>query len=87
MWVIPLAIAINSENQNIGPEIMEKIASGDPGMARAGTGRGQTQLVNGGTFGITAISHGNGDRYPYQECHGKLGGGAWPSDVGIGNVG
>ena len=33
MWVIPLAIAINSENQNIAPEIMEKIASGDPGMA------------------------------------------------------
>ncbi len=32
-WVVPLAIAINSENPNIGPEIMEKIASRDPGMA------------------------------------------------------
>ena len=32
-WVTPLAIAINSENQNIGPEIMAKIASEDPGMA------------------------------------------------------
>ena len=32
-WVVPLAIAINSENPNIGPEIMEKIASKDPGMA------------------------------------------------------
>ena len=32
-WVIPLAIAINSENRNIGPEIMESIASEDPGMA------------------------------------------------------
>ena len=32
-WVVPLAIAINSENQNIGPEIMGKIASEDPGMA------------------------------------------------------
>ena len=32
-WVVPLAIAINSENRNIGPEIMTTIASGDPGMA------------------------------------------------------
>ena len=32
-WVVPLAIAINSENSNIGSEIMEKIASSDPGMA------------------------------------------------------
>ena len=32
-WVIPLAIAINSESQNIGPEIMAKITSEDPGMA------------------------------------------------------
>ena len=32
-WVVPLAIAVNSENPNIGPEIMEKISSGDPGMA------------------------------------------------------
>ena len=32
-WVVPLAIAINSENAAIGPEIMEKISSMDPGMA------------------------------------------------------
>ena len=32
-WVVPLAIAINSENPNTGPEIMEKLASKDPGMA------------------------------------------------------
>ena len=32
-WVIPIAIAINLENRNIGPEIMESIASEDPGMA------------------------------------------------------
>ena len=32
-WVTPLAIAINSENPNTGPEIMEKISSTDPGMA------------------------------------------------------
>ena len=32
-WVVPLAIAINSENVNIGPEIMEKMSSTDPGMA------------------------------------------------------
>ena len=32
-WVVPLAIAINSENPSIGPEILEKIASEDPGMA------------------------------------------------------
>lgn len=32
-WVVPLAIAINSENLSIGPEILEKIASEDPGMA------------------------------------------------------
>ena len=32
-WVVPLAIAINSENPNIGPEVMGKIASRDPGMA------------------------------------------------------
>ena len=32
-WVIPLAIAINSENQNIGRAIMVKIASEDPGIA------------------------------------------------------
>ena len=32
-WVVPLAIAINSENPAVGPEILEKIASEDPGMA------------------------------------------------------
>ena len=32
-WVTPLAIAINSENPNIGPEIMERLSSTDPGMA------------------------------------------------------
>ena len=32
-WVVPLAIAINSENPSIGPEIMERLASRDPGMA------------------------------------------------------
>ena len=32
-WVVPLAIAINSENPNMGPEIMERLASRDPGMA------------------------------------------------------
>ena len=32
-WVVPLAIAINLENTNIGPEIMEKLTSRDPGMA------------------------------------------------------
>ena len=32
-WVVPLAIAINSENTSIAPEIMEKIISRDPGMA------------------------------------------------------
>ena len=32
-WVVPLAIAINSENTSIAPEIMKKIASRDPGMA------------------------------------------------------
>ena len=32
-WVVPLAIAINSENPNIGREIMENLASLDPGMA------------------------------------------------------
>ena len=32
-WVVPLAIAINSENPNTGREIMEKLASIDPGMA------------------------------------------------------
>ena len=32
-WVVPLAITINSENPNIGPEIMERLASRDPGMA------------------------------------------------------
>ena len=32
-WVVPLAIAINSENPNTGREIMEKLASSDPGMA------------------------------------------------------
>ena len=32
-WVVPLAIAINSENPMIGPEIMEKIVARDPGMA------------------------------------------------------
>ena len=32
-WVVPLAIAINSENTNIGPEIMENISQRDPGMA------------------------------------------------------
>ena len=32
-WVVPLAIAINSENPRIGPEIMEKISARDPGIA------------------------------------------------------
>ena len=32
-WVVPLAIAINSENPNTGREIMERLASSDPGMA------------------------------------------------------
>ena len=32
-WVVPLAIAINSENPTVGPEILKKIASEDPGMA------------------------------------------------------
>ena len=32
-WVIPLAIAINSENPDAGPEIMKKLSSTDPGMA------------------------------------------------------
>ena len=32
-WVVPLAIAINSENPNTGREIMERLASFDPGMA------------------------------------------------------
>ena len=32
-WVVPLAIAINSENTSIAPKIMAKIASRDPGMA------------------------------------------------------
>lgn len=32
-WVVPLAIAINLENTNIGPEIMKKLASRDPGVA------------------------------------------------------
>ena len=32
-WVVPLAIAINSENSRIGPEIMDKIAARDPGVA------------------------------------------------------
>ena len=32
-WVVPLAIAINSENPAIGPEIMEMISSTDPGIA------------------------------------------------------
>ena len=32
-WVVPLAIAINSEIANTGQEIMERIASLDPGMA------------------------------------------------------
>ena len=32
-WIVPLAIAINSEDPNIGQEIMEKLASLDPGMA------------------------------------------------------
>ena len=32
-WVTPLAIAINSEHPNTGPEILGKISSTDPGMA------------------------------------------------------
>ena len=32
-WVVPLAIAINSGNPNIGLEVMEKMSSRDPGMA------------------------------------------------------
>ena len=32
-WVVPLAIAANSKNSNVGPEIMKKLASQDPGMA------------------------------------------------------
>ena len=32
-WVVPLAIAINSENRSIGSEIMETISVRDPGLA------------------------------------------------------
>ena len=32
-WIVPLAIAINSENPNMGSEIMERLACRDPGMA------------------------------------------------------
>ena len=32
-WVVPLAIAINSENPNIGPEIVERLSIRDPGIA------------------------------------------------------
>ena len=32
-WVVPLAIAINSENPTVGPEILATITSEDPGMA------------------------------------------------------
>ena len=32
-WVVPLAIAINSENPNTGREIMKRLTSFDPGMA------------------------------------------------------
>ena len=32
-WVVPLAIAINSENESLGPEIMEAISTRDPGLA------------------------------------------------------
>ena len=32
-WIVPLAIAINSENASLGPEIMETISTKDPGMA------------------------------------------------------
>ena len=32
-WVVPLAIAINSEDASLGPEIMETISTKDPGMA------------------------------------------------------
>ena len=87
MWVIPLAIAINSENQNIGPEIMEKIASGDPGMAGLvleevkhnwSTGEPSESLPS-----ATAMEIGTRIRNAME----NWGGGAWPSDVGIGNVG
>ena len=32
-WVVPLAIAINSENSSLGSEIMETISAKDPGIA------------------------------------------------------
>ena len=32
-WVVPLAIAINSENESLGPEILESISTRDPGLA------------------------------------------------------
>ena len=32
-WVVPLAIAINSENSTVSAEIMERLATTDPGMA------------------------------------------------------
>ncbi len=32
-WVVPLAIAINSENESLGAEIMETISSKDPGIS------------------------------------------------------
>ena len=32
-WVVPLAIAINSENASLGSEIMETISTADPGIA------------------------------------------------------
>ena len=32
-WVVPLAIAINSENAGLAPEIMETISTTDPGIA------------------------------------------------------
>ena len=32
-WVVPLAIAINSENESLGPEVMEVVSTGDPGLA------------------------------------------------------
>ena len=60
-WVIPLAIAINSENENISSEIMARIVSEDPGMASLvleevrhnwSTGESAESLVSGTSMEI-----------------------------------
>ena len=60
-WVIPLAIAINSENQSISSEIMARIVSEDPGMASLvleevkhnwSTGESAESLVSGTSMEI-----------------------------------